>query len=87
MNNDKWFVLTEVDGSYKAEILKGFLEAQGISVILSQEGAGSGPFALTVGELGRVQVFVPVEKRSEAEELLAELDSGEFSEGEGDSAE
>ena len=69
MVEDNWDVLDEVSGSIDAEIIRGFLESQGISVILSQEGAGRA-IGLTVGPLGETQILVPKSQLSEAKEIL-----------------
>ena len=66
MNEDHWELIYEANGQLEAEMLRGLLEAQGITVFLSQEGAAHA-FALTVGTLGLVQVLVP---RSQVEQAL-----------------
>ena len=70
MENAQWEKATEVNGRLEAEMLKSFLEAEGISVELFQEGVGQSAFALNVGALGVVEVFVPKEKLAEARELI-----------------
>ena len=40
MPQENWVVLDQVSGSAVAEMLKGLLEAQGLEVLLSQEGIG-----------------------------------------------
>ena len=40
MPQENWVVLEQVSGSAVAEMLKGLLEAQGLEVLLSQEGIG-----------------------------------------------
>lgn len=91
MPAENWDVLVEIGGSFQAEILRGLLEAQGISVVLSQEGAGRSAYAVTVGPLGQVQILVPAEQLSAARQILDDyyhgayedmppLDNGEISE-------
>jgi hypothetical protein len=70
MSNIQWEKVTEVFGRLEAEMLKSFLEAEGVPVELFQEGAGQSAFALNVGALGLVEVFVPTEKVVEARELI-----------------
>lgn len=74
-----WQLLTEISGRLNAEEAKSYLEANGIPVILFQEGAGIDLFPVAIGNtLARVQVFVPTEHLTQARELLgAEDDSGE----------
>lgn len=73
----EWAILTETAGSGQAEILQGLLEAQEITVFLSQEGLSSG-YALTVGRIGAVQVLVPSDQLERAREVLREIDAGDF---------
>jgi Putative prokaryotic signal transducing protein len=78
MPAENWVVLDEIGGSFQAEILRGLLEAQGIPVVLSQEGAGHSAYAVTVGPLGQVQILVPAEQFSDAREILDDYYSGAF---------
>ena len=79
MAEPSWQVIEEVSGSGIAEILRGLLEAQGIEVLVSQEGAGHFGYPVTVGRLGIVQILVPAEKANQAESILAEFHAGELS--------
>jgi len=76
MAESSWQVIDEVAGSGMADILRGLLEAQGIEVLLSQEGAGHFGYPVTVGRLGAVQILVPAEKVSQAQNILAEYHAG-----------
>lgn len=67
--NQEWKVVDEVAGSTQAEIIKGMLEAQGISVILAEEGAGRA-IGLGAGPTAIVQVLVPESSETEARGLL-----------------
>ena len=78
MPEEKWVVLETVSGSFQAEILRGLLEAQGVSVVLSQEGAGRSAYAVTVGPLGAVQILVPAEELAEARKVLDSYYAGEY---------
>jgi hypothetical protein len=77
MSNEQWQVAGEVAGEIEAEILRGMLEAQGIKVWISQEGAGH-VFALGVGRLGRVQILVPQEDLVRSKALLEEYYAGQL---------
>ncbi len=68
----EWELLEDVFGMPQAELLRSYLEALGIPVVLSQEGYGH-VLALTVGPLGRVQVMVPVEKLDAARQAVAAM--------------
>lgn len=78
MPEDKWVALETVSGNFQAEILRGLLEAQGVSVVLSQEGAGRSAYAVTVGPLGAVQILVPAEQVAEARKVLDGYYAGEY---------
>ncbi len=75
MSEKRWVVIDKVAGDLQAEILRGLLEAQGIQVLLSQEGAGRA-LGLSVGPLGEVEILVPVEQEQEANQVLANYQAG-----------
>lgn len=77
MSGEQWEVVDRVNGELQGEILRGLLEAQGIPVMLSQEGAGRA-YGLSVGALGEVQILVPTSSKSRAELVLQEYYAGEF---------
>ncbi len=77
MDTLKWDLLTEVTGRPQAELLKSFLEAEGVQVQLIQESAGQSLFPVMLEGLGSVQVFVPKEQMDEARQLLAAYNDGE----------
>jgi hypothetical protein len=70
MGKLKWELLTETNGRMQADLLKSYLEAQGIQVEYFQEAVGH-LYGITIDGLGRVQLFVPKEQAAEARELLA----------------
>ena len=75
--NEEWKVVDEVPGSFQAEILKGMLEAQGISVILTEEGAGRA-LGLGAGPTATVQILVPEASLEEARATLESYYSGDL---------
>jgi hypothetical protein len=77
---EPWELLVEVEGHIQAEILRGLLEAQEIEVELDQEGAGRSAFPVTFGILGTVRVSVPAHDLERARQILAEYESGAYSE-------
>ena len=70
MSSDEWIVIDEAIGSLQAELLRGFLEAQGIQVVLSQEGLGHSVYSVGVGPLARVQILVPSIDEETARKLI-----------------
>ncbi len=69
--------ITRVPGLLNADMLKIFLESQGIHAMVSQESAGKS-FGLTIDGLGHARVYVPEDEVSKTEEILAALERGEF---------
>ena len=64
-------------GQLEAEMIKGFLEAQDIHVVLNQESVGR-TMGLSAGRLGQVQVLVSETQFEEARALLDDLAAGKF---------
>jgi hypothetical protein len=64
-------------GELEAEMIKGFLQAQGLDVTLSQESVAR-TLGLTAGKLGEVQVLVPQSQVAEAQNFLAAMQAGEY---------
>jgi hypothetical protein len=65
------------EGQLEAEMIKGFLEAQGMNVVLSQESIGR-TYGLTAGRLGQVKIFVPESQVEEAISILEAMERGEY---------
>ncbi|WP_054521492.1 putative signal transducing protein [Thermanaerothrix daxensis] len=65
------------NGRLHADIIRGFLEAAGFSVLLYQESAGA-VYGLTVGPLGEVRILVPADQAADARDLLAAMDRGQI---------
>ena len=76
MDTLKWEKLTEIQGRLEAELIESYLEANSVDVELIQESVGHSAFPVMVDGLGRVQIFVPKLKTSEANELLKEFNEG-----------
>ena len=77
MSNEQWEVVDSVSGDLNAEMLRGLLEAQGIPVMLSQEGAGRA-IGINVGALGEVEILVPTSSKSKAKQIIQEYYAGDF---------
>jgi hypothetical protein len=73
----EWAKVYITAGELEAEMIKGFLQAQGITVTLIQESVGR-TLGLSAGMLGQVQVLVPEDQFDEARILLLEMESGFF---------
>jgi Putative prokaryotic signal transducing protein len=67
--------LTWVSGSFSAHVLNARLRSEGIDAEL--RGSVDGPYALTVGDLARVEVYVPADQMDDAQlvVLAAEVDA------------
>lgn len=74
MDQMQWERLTEVNGGPQADLLKSFLEAEGIEVQLFQESIGRHIYPVMVDGLARVQVFVPKTDIHEARKILEEFE-------------
>jgi hypothetical protein len=66
---DPYVTIETVAGRPEAELIKSFLNAEGIDVELSQEAAGS-VFGLSVGTLGAVHILVPSSVAGKARRLI-----------------
>jgi hypothetical protein len=77
MTEQEWVLLEKVQGQFQAEILKGLLEAQGVTVWLNQEGAAHA-YAVEVGTLGMVEILVPSGMIKEARQVLEAYYRGDF---------
>lgn len=80
MSEENWQVIDEVAGELQAEILRGLLEAQGIEVLISQEGISHFAFTVTVGPLANVQILVPTSQVEAARVILEDYRLGKFEE-------
>ncbi|HET9906661.1 MAG TPA: DUF2007 domain-containing protein [Anaerolineales bacterium] len=74
MDEMKFTQLVEVMGRWKAEILEGLLKNEGIDVVLIQDSISSSTYA---NPFAPVQVFVPNEALSQAQELLEDFETTE----------
>jgi len=70
MDQLKYELLTEVNGRMQADLLKSYLEAEGIKVELFQEAVGRHIYPVMIDGLARVQLFVPKTQSDDAHKLL-----------------
>jgi len=61
-------LLTSVGGSFRGHVLLARLESEGIDAQL--RGAVNGPYGLTMGDMARVDVYVPAEQLDDARYVL-----------------
>lgn len=73
---EKWVKLTSVWGEVEAQLLKGFLEGEGIPVRLRRHVPPS-VYPVTVDGLAEVQLLVREEDLLRAQEALAAFRPGE----------
>ncbi len=76
-------VVYSASGKLDGEMIKAFLESAGIPTLLNQESAGSA-YGLTIGSLGKVEIWVPANQEDEARNLLAEMENGDLESGPND---
>ena len=77
MNDNQWEVAAQVFDNVQAEILKGFLEAQGFTVFISREGYQAA-FGLTNQALTQIDILVPTDQIEEAAKILGDYEDGKF---------
>jgi hypothetical protein len=70
--------LTSVPGTFRAHVLAARLADEGFDVEL--RGAVDGPYALTVGDMARVDVYVPGDQIEEASLVLLVTEVDELDE-------
>lgn len=77
MDNTKWVVAAKAAGELQAELLRGLMEAQGLSVYLAIEGAARA-IGITVGSFGEVDIMVPESDLQAALKIIKSYNAGEF---------
>jgi len=70
MDKLKYELLAEINGRMQADLLKSYLEAEGVKVELFQEAVGHHIYPVMIDGLARVQVFVPKTQAVDARKLL-----------------
>jgi Putative prokaryotic signal transducing protein len=71
MSELKYEKIGEANNRAEAEVIEGFLEAEGIDVELVEESISRSAYAFP---LTRIEIFVPKEKAAEAQKFLKEFD-------------
>ncbi len=76
-----YVVVETTSGNIEAEILKGLLEAQGVTVMMRQESAaGALGLGAGVGKIGEVDLLVPRDEEADARQVLKDYYDGKFEE-------
>lgn len=60
-------------GMLQANLVKAMLEAAGLPVLVYGESAAT-VYGFTVGDMGRVELWVPADRLAEAEEIVADFE-------------
>ena len=71
-----WVILTTIEGSINAQMLRSFLEDAGIEVFLAGESS-AGVYGMLGGAIGAVNVMVPAPYLEEAHLILQDFDQGQ----------
>lgn len=77
MTKQSWVEIKKVYDAVQAQLLRGLLEAQGIEVLLSQEGAARA-IGINIGAMGDTQLLVRSEDEEAARKLLKQYESGDL---------
>lgn len=77
MSNRKWALVTVLQDPIQAEILKGFLEAQGITIHIVREGYQTA-FGIANQASVRIEILSPDDQVEEAQQIVADYDAGKF---------
>ena len=72
MDEMKFTQLAEVIGRWKAEIIESLLKNEGIDVVLIQDSISNSTYG---NPFAPVQIFVPNEALSQAQELLEDFET------------
>jgi hypothetical protein len=78
MENEKWEILHEVAGKWRAEILQGLLSSFGIDTLLSQDAAGPLYGIIIPSPLGNVQLLVQRKDLIDAKAILKDFQDGKL---------
>jgi hypothetical protein len=84
MNNLKYEKIGEANTSVEAEVIKSFLEAEGIDVQLMEDSVSHAYYTMP---FAKVEIFVPKEMAAQAREMLENFDDIEPEEEDDDAEE
>lgn len=72
MKKKREWVLVSKEEYFKAQIIKGRLESEDIPVKIEKETVGL-LYGITLDGLGGVRIYVPVQLKKKAEEILGSI--------------
>jgi hypothetical protein len=72
MSAEKLEKIAVLNDPAEAEVLRGLLEAQGMSVLMTKEAASTA-IGLTFGAFSEIELFVPANKAAQAKRLASEF--------------
>ncbi len=75
--SDSYEEIYRANGQLDADMIRVFLEAYGIQVLLAGESAGR-VTGLTIGSMGEVPIFVLKSQAAQARELLDAMQRGDL---------
>jgi hypothetical protein len=77
MSNQKWEFITRVSDPIQSEILKGLLEAQGITVHIVREGYQAA-YGFANQASVNIELLAPTSQVEEARKIIKEYYAGDF---------
>lgn len=77
MTDRKWELIAVVHDALQAEILKGFLEAQGIMIHIVREGYQAA-YGITGLASVRIELLAPNDQADEARQIVMDYNAGKF---------
>jgi hypothetical protein len=77
MSEKKWKIIEQASDAIQAEVLRGFLEAQGFLVLISREGYQAA-IGITGHPLANIQILVPEDQAEDAKQTLKDYYAGKF---------
>jgi hypothetical protein len=77
MSDRKWELVTFVNDPIQAEILKGLLEAQGVTIHIVREGYQAA-FGIANQPSVRIELLAPNDQAEEAKQIIADYNAGKF---------
>ena len=77
ISSSDWLIVDSFIDVIHADIVRGRLEAEGIPAILGNRHLAAADWLYSQA-MGGVQIMVPLEQITEAREIIAQIDAGEF---------
>ena len=77
MKNHKWELVTILQDPIQAEIIKGFLEAQGITIHIVREGYQAA-FGIANQASVRIEILAPDHQVEDAKQIINDYNAGKY---------